>query len=54
MSGVSGVGSSGSLPPQEPLTSTTDPDETSAVNFFQDSYLNQMAGIASEQNLAEG
>lgn len=54
MSDVSGVGSSGNLSPQEPITSTTDLDENSALNFFQDSYLNQLAGIASERNLAEG
>lgn len=51
MSGISGVGSTGGLPPQEPTMPTTDPDESSAVNFFQDQYANQVAGIASEQAL---
>lgn len=50
MSGVSGVGSSGSIPLQEPVQQVTDPNEDTAVNFFHDQYSNQMAAIGKEKN----
>ena len=51
MSGVSGIGSSGSIPPQEPVQQITDPDEDTAINFFHNQYANQIAAIGKEQYL---
>ena len=51
MSGVSGVGSSGSIPPQEPVQQVTDPNEDTAISFFHNQYKSQVAAIGKEENL---
>ncbi|MCB1109420.1 MAG: hypothetical protein KDK64_00415 [Chlamydiia bacterium] len=49
MSGVSGVNSSGSLPPMEPPSTNVNAD--SAIDFFHDQYADQLASIAKENAL---
>ncbi len=51
MSGVSDVGSSGSILPQELVKQVTDPNENTAVNFFYDQYADQVAAIVKEEHL---
>ena len=51
MRGVSGVGSSGSIPPQEPVQQVTDPNEDTAISFFHNQYASQLAAIGKEENL---
>ena len=51
MSSISGVGSSGSIPPQEPVQQAADPNEDTAVNFFHNQYADQVATIGKEENL---
>ena len=51
MSGVSGVGSSGSIPPQEPVQQVTDPNEDTAISFFHNQYASQVAAIGKEEKL---
>jgi len=49
MSGISGVGSSGNIPnfPTEQVEQT-DPNETDAINYFHDSFADQITAIGKE------
>ena len=51
MSGVSGISSSGNVPPIQPEPTGSDPNESSAVNFFQSQFASQLAAVGKETTL---
>lgn len=51
MSGVSGVGSSGNIPPNSEQPVQSDPDTEQALDYLSSGYATELSGVGSEAPL---